>query len=64
MEFIPLIMERYLQAVWLSVSVKIDGCAINELISVLVSFIISICLLIEKAIDLDKVTLSMLYIQL
>ena len=38
--------------------------AINELIRVLMSFIISVCLLIEKAVELDYVTLSMPYIQL
>ena len=36
----------------------------NELIRVLMSFIILIFLLIEKEIELDKVTLSMPYIQL
>ena len=38
--------------------------AINELIRVLMSFNISVCLLIEKAIELDKVTLFMPYYQL
>ena len=62
MEFIPLIMERYLWAPRLSVTVEMHGRAINELIRVLMLFIISICLLIEKTIELDKVTLSMPYI--
>ena len=38
--------------------------AINELIRVWLSFIIWVCLLIDKAIELDKVTLSMPYLQL
>ena len=64
MEFISLIMERYLWAPQLSVTMEMHGRAINELIRVLISFIISIYLLIKKTIELDKVTLSMPYIQL
>ena len=48
----------------LSFTVKMHGRAINKLIKVLMSFIILICLLIEKTIKLDKVTLFMSYIQL
>ena len=51
-------------APWLNVTMEMHGSAINELIRVLLSFIISICLLIEKAIELDMVTLSIPYIQL
>ena len=43
---------------------KVHGRAINELIRVLMSFMISVYLLIEKAIEFDKVTLSMPYVQL
>ena len=43
---------------------KMHSHAINELIRVLMSFNISVCLLIEKAIELDKVTLFMPYYQL
>ena len=57
-------MERYLWTPQLSVTMKIHDSAINELIRVLRSSIISVCLLIEKVIELDKVTLYMSYIQL
>ena len=61
MEFIPLVMESYLWVPRLSVTVEIHGRAINELIRVLMSFIISVCLLTEKAIELDMVTLSFIF---
>ena len=64
MEFIPHVMERYLWVPRLSVTIEMHGFAINELIRVLISFIISICLLVDKAIKLDKVPLYMPYIQL
>ena len=48
----------------LSMNVEMHGHAINELTRILMSFVISTCLLIEKAIELDKVTLSMPCIQL
>ena len=62
MEFIPLVMERYLKVARLSETVKMHGHAVNELMTALMSFIILVCLLIEKAIELDKLTLSMPYI--
>ena len=37
----------------LSVTLEMHGRAINEFIRVLMSFIILVCLLIEKAIELD-----------
>ena len=43
---------------------EMHGGSINELIRVLMSFIILVCLLIEKAIELDKMTSSIPYIQL
>ena len=55
MEFIPHVMERSLWIPRLSVVVKMHDHAINKLIRVLMSFIVSICLSIEKAIELDKV---------
>ena len=64
MEFIPLVMERSLWAPRLSVTVEMHDHAIKELMRVLMSFIILVCLLIEKSIKLDKVTLSMSYILL
>ena len=64
MEFIPHVMERSLWIPRLSVVVKMHDHAINKLIRVLMSFIILVCLLIEKVIELDKLTLSMHYIQL
>ena len=57
-------MERYLWATRLSATMEMHGCAINELVRVLKSFIILVCLLIEKVIKLDKVTLFMPYSQL
>ena len=45
-------------------TVKMYARAINKLIKVLMSFINLVSLLIEKAIELDKLTLSILYIQL
>ena len=39
MKFIPLIMERYIWAPRLSVTMEMHGRAINELIRVLMSFI-------------------------
>ena len=64
MEFILLVIERYLRAPRLSVTVEMYDRAINKIIRALMLFIISVCLLIEKAMELDKVTLSMPYIQL
>ena len=56
MEFVPL----FIREISLGPSIKHDcemhGRAINELIRVLMSFIISVCLMIEKIIELDKVT--------
>ena len=64
MEFIPL----FIREISLGPSIKHDcemhGRAINELIRVLMSFIKSVCLMIEKIIEPDKVTSSMPYVQL
>ena len=66
-------MEKYLWAARLSVTVEMHGHAINDINTLINSiiycviiegFIISVCLLIEKAIKLDNVTFSMPYIQL
>ena len=47
----------------LSVTVEIHDHAIKELIRVLMSFIISVCLFIGKAIKLDKVTILLDYVR-
>ena len=61
MEFVPLIMR----VISLGPSCKYDwemhGHAINELIGVLMSFIISVS--DRETIESDKVTLSMSYVQ-
>ena len=63
MEFVPL----HIREISLGPSNKYDwemhGRAINELIDVLMSFIMSVYLVIEKAIEFDKVTISMPYVQ-
>ena len=57
-------MEIYLWTPRLSMALEMHGRAINELRKVLMSFIISAFILIEKPIELDKMTLFMSYSQL
>ena len=64
MGFIPLIIREISLAPRLSMTVKMLGHAIDELIRLLMSFIKSVCLVIEKVIESGKMTFSMPYFQL
>ena len=63
MGFDPLVRERYLWAPRLNTTKKMYGHTINTLIRVLMSFMSLVCLLIGKRIELEKLTLSMTFVQ-